>query len=35
MKDNGVDYEPLCTITAQDIKEWGVEGKPQQGRIAS
>ncbi|WP_070120872.1 molybdopterin-dependent oxidoreductase [Bacillus marinisedimentorum] len=34
VKDNGVDYEPLCTITAKDIKEFGgVEGKPQQGRI--
>ncbi|KQL20748.1 molybdopterin-dependent oxidoreductase [Cytobacillus solani] len=33
MKDNGVDYEPLCTITAHDIKEWGVEGTPQKGRI--
>ncbi|MDQ0155413.1 molybdopterin-dependent oxidoreductase [Robertmurraya andreesenii] len=33
VKENGVDYEPLCTITAQDIKEWGVEGTPQQGRI--
>lgn len=31
--ENGVDYEPLCTITAQDIKEWGVKGKPQKGRI--
>lgn len=33
VKDNGVDYEPLCTITAQDINEWGVEGTPQKGRI--
>ncbi|ALC91309.1 DMSO reductase [Bacillus sp. FJAT-18017] len=33
MKDNGVDYELLCTITAEDIKEFGVEGKPQKGRI--
>lgn len=33
VKDNGVDYEPLCTITAADIKEMGVEGKPQKGRI--
>ncbi|MBM4763398.1 molybdopterin-dependent oxidoreductase [Bacillus sp. B15-48] len=31
--ENGVDYEPLCTITAEDIKEWGVEGTPQTGRI--
>lgn len=33
VKDNGVDYEPLCTITAADIQEWGVEGEPQKGRI--
>lgn len=33
VKDNGVDYEPLCTITAADIKEMGVEGTPQKGRI--
>lgn len=33
VKENGIDYEPLCTITANDIKEWGVEGSPQQGRI--
>lgn len=33
VKDNGVDYEPLCTITEADLKEWGVEGTPQKGRI--
>lgn len=33
VKENGVDYEPLCSITGADIKEMGVEGKPQQGRI--
>ncbi|NMA71374.1 MAG: molybdopterin-dependent oxidoreductase [Firmicutes bacterium] len=37
MKDNRPnsqgDWEPLLTITAEDIAEWGVEGKPQQGRI--
>ncbi|NLF65927.1 MAG: molybdopterin-dependent oxidoreductase [Chloroflexi bacterium] len=27
------DYEPLVTITEEDIKEFGVEGEPQQGRI--
>lgn len=27
------DYEPLVTITAEDIAELGVEGEPQQGRI--
>jgi len=34
IKDDGTTYEPLATITAQDISEWGVEGTPQQGRIA-
>lgn len=33
VKENGVDYEPLCTITTADIKEMGVVGKPQKGRI--
>lgn len=33
VKEDGVNYEPLCTITEEDIKEWGVEGTPQQGRI--
>ncbi|MBE3598444.1 MAG: molybdopterin-dependent oxidoreductase [Limnochordaceae bacterium] len=28
------DYEPLVTITEQDIAEWGVQGQPQQGRIS-
>ena len=28
------DYAPLCTITEQDIANWGVEGEPQQGIIA-
>ena len=27
------EYEPLVTITEEDIKEMGVEGQPQQGRI--
>lgn len=34
IKENGVDFESLVTITAKDIKEWGVTGTPQQGRIA-
>ena len=34
IQDNGEDYEPLVTITKDDIDEWGVEGEPQQGRIA-
>jgi anaerobic dimethyl sulfoxide reductase subunit A len=29
----GINFEPLVTITEQDIKEWGVQGKPQSGRI--
>ena len=33
VKDNGVDFEPLCTITEKDIKDWGVVGTPQKGRI--
>ena len=33
MKENGVDYEPLLTITDKDIEEWGVDGTPQKGRI--
>ncbi len=32
-KANGVDTEPLLTITAADIAELGVEGEPQTGRI--
>src|SRR5690606_31386037 len=33
MSENGVDQEPLLTITADDIREMGVEGEPQSGRI--
>ena len=29
----GTDYVPLATITEDDIEEWGVEGKPQEGVI--
>lgn len=32
MKEDG-SYEPLLTLTAEDIAEMGVEGEPQQGRI--
>lgn len=32
--EDGKDYEPLVEITAQDIKEWDVDGKPQKGRIS-
>jgi anaerobic dimethyl sulfoxide reductase subunit A len=28
------EYEPLVTITARDIAEWGVEGEPQQGIVS-
>ncbi|TGE40104.1 twin-arginine translocation signal domain-containing protein [Desulfosporosinus fructosivorans] len=31
--EDGVTKEPLVTITAADIAEWKVKGKPQQGRI--
>ncbi|TMN22146.1 dimethyl sulfoxide reductase subunit A [Lentibacillus cibarius] len=31
---DGKDYEPLVEITAKDIKDWNVDGKPQKGRIA-
>ncbi len=33
IKDNGVDFEPLVTITAADLAALGVDGKPQAGRI--
>jgi anaerobic dimethyl sulfoxide reductase subunit A len=33
IKENGIDYEPLAAITAEDIAYYGVEGKPQEGRI--
>jgi len=33
IKEDGSDYEPLVTITDADIREFGVEGMPQQGRI--
>jgi anaerobic dimethyl sulfoxide reductase subunit A len=33
VKEDGKTYEPLVTITDADIAEFGVEGKPQQGRI--
>lgn len=32
--ENGVDWENLCSITQEDIDEWGVEGTPQEGRIS-
>ena len=31
--EDGETYENLLTITQQDIDDWGVEGKPQEGRI--
>lgn len=34
MADDGVTKENLLTITADDIKEMGVEGEPQTGRIS-
>jgi anaerobic dimethyl sulfoxide reductase subunit A len=32
MKEDGT-YEPLLTITEEDIREWDCEGAPQEGRI--
>lgn len=34
IKEDGVNYETLATITDKDIQEWGVKGKAQQGKIA-
>lgn len=34
IKKDGVNYEPLVTITPKHIKEWGVQGKPQKGKIS-
>jgi anaerobic dimethyl sulfoxide reductase subunit A len=34
IKKNGVDYEPLLTITQADIDKLGAEGTPQTGRIS-
>jgi anaerobic dimethyl sulfoxide reductase subunit A len=33
MKADGSGFEPLVTITEDDLKAFGVEGKPQTGRI--
>lgn len=32
--DDGLGYEPLVTLTRDDIQEMGVEGEPQTGRIS-
>jgi anaerobic dimethyl sulfoxide reductase subunit A len=34
IKEDGSGYEPLLTITADDIDAMGVDGEPQQGRIS-
>ncbi len=34
VREDGGGYEPLLTITPEDIAELGVQGEPQQGRIA-
>ena len=34
IKEDGSGNEPLVTLTADDIKALGVDGKPQQGRIS-
>ena len=33
IKEDGETWENLVSITEDDIKEWGVEGEPQEGRI--
>lgn len=33
IKGDGKTYGPLLTITSEDIKAWGVEGRPQKGVI--
>lgn len=33
IKDDGINYEPLVTITEKDLQDLGVDGKPQNGRI--
>lgn len=33
ISDDLSTYEPLLTITSQDISKWGVNGTPQQGKI--
>lgn len=33
MKADGSGFEPVATITQEDIDAWGVEGTPQEGRI--
>ncbi len=33
VKEDGMTWENLVSITEDDIKEWGVEGQPQDGRI--
>ena len=33
IKEDGESWENLVSITEDDIREWGVEGEPQEGRI--
>ncbi|MER2150758.1 MAG: molybdopterin-dependent oxidoreductase [Candidatus Limivicinus sp.] len=33
IKEDGKTWENLVSITEDDIKQWGVEGEPQEGRI--
>ena len=33
VKEDGVTWENLVSITEDDIAEWGVEGEPQEGRV--
>ena len=33
IKEDGVNWEKLVSVTEDDLREWGVEGAPQEGRI--
>ncbi len=33
IKEDGKTWENLVSVTESDIKEWGVEGEPQEGRV--
>lgn len=33
IRPDGAGWEPLCTVTQEDLDEWGVRGAPQKGRI--
>lgn len=33
LKEDGLTWENLCAITEEDVARWGVNGRPQEGRI--